>query len=252
MMAPNSDFMTEAQYLANPFVSRDPNAKDRIESFMQRMGITNGGLTEQFTQFVQERMARPGRARPPTLTDPTPPTPTPPRPPTPTPQRETTNRRLPKTSGRSSTAWAACRRAFRPGLRRMTPIRTDRSACTSGRLQGGAVSEFQKIDLNGDGFITVDEALRYQKTQGGTAVVSNGPSFPGAPSFSGFNGVRPPSTASRTASTGGVVSATRPTRPARRRPGRLPELPRQLTAGPQGRSSIGIGATIGFWAGGGG
>ena len=47
------------------------------------------------------------------------------------------------------------------------------------------MSDFQNIDLNGDGFITIDEALRYQKTQG-TVVASNG--FPGQPSANGYPG----------------------------------------------------------------
>ena len=198
MMTNNQDFLTEAQYLANPFVARDPNAKDRIESFMQRMGITNGGLTrDQFSQFFQERMAQrqaeraaanPGGQNP---SDPNAPAPaadpnaaTDPdaEPPPPEDKRPTVYRvgSLPP----GLPAWFATYDTDQDG----------QVGLYEWKAQGGSVSDFQKIDLNGDGFITVDEALRYQKTQGGTAVAANGPSYPGAPSFSGqpsFNGQPP-------------------------------------------------------------
>ena len=68
-MSGGKDYIVVAEMLANPMVqARDPGAKDRIEAFMQRNGITNGQLTrDQFAQFMQERtteLARPnGRRR---------------------------------------------------------------------------------------------------------------------------------------------------------------------------------------------
>jgi hypothetical protein len=40
------------------------------------------------------------------------------------------------------------------------------------RAAGRPVDEFLKMDLNGDGFLTVDEVLRYQRQAGGAAAAS--------------------------------------------------------------------------------
>ena len=59
LLSGGKDYIVVAEMLANPMVSaRDPGAKERVESFMQRHGITNGQLTrEQFAQYMEERMA---------------------------------------------------------------------------------------------------------------------------------------------------------------------------------------------------
>ena len=59
LLSGGKDYIVVADMLSNPMISaRDPNAKDRIESFMQAHGITNGQLTrEQFALYMQERMA---------------------------------------------------------------------------------------------------------------------------------------------------------------------------------------------------
>jgi hypothetical protein len=194
MMAPNSDFLTETQYLANPFVSRDPKAKDRIEEFMQRKGITNGGLTrEQFAEYVQERMtqrqAERAAARGENGQNPTDPN-APPgaasdapaddgEPPPPEDKRPVVYRvgNLPE----GLPTWFASMDSDRDG----------QVGLYEWKAQGRPVADFQKIDLNGDGFITIDEALRYQKTQSATAAAANGPSTPGVTTFGGqpsFNG----------------------------------------------------------------
>ncbi len=204
MLAPNSDFLTEAQYLANPCAGRDPNAKDQFESFMQRNGITNGGLNrEQFAQFLQERMAQrqaeraaanPGGENP---ADPNASAASDPNaatddgePPPPEDKRPTVYRvgNLPP----GLPAWFATYDSDRDG----------QVGLYEWKAAGASVSDFQKIDLNGDGFITMDEAMRYQKSQGVTAVASNAPSYPGA---SSARAADPPS--SRTASTAEVRAA---------------------------------------------
>lgn len=190
MLAPNSDFLTETQYLANSFVSRDPNAKDRIESFMQRNGITNGGLTrDQFAQFFQERMAQRQAERaaanpdqqnggnPNSPTASTDPNADPDEPPPPEDKRPVVYR-----AGNLPTdvpSWFAALDTDRDG----------QVGLYEWKNAGRSVSDFQALDLNGDGFITIEEAERYQKTQA-TAVASNGagqPSF-GQPSFGGQQG----------------------------------------------------------------
>jgi len=196
MMAPNSDFLTETQYLANSFVQRDPNAKDRFESFMQRNGITNGGLTrDQFGQFFQERMTQRQAERAAANQDPqnpsNPSTPTastdpnadPDEPPPPEDKRPVlyTATNLPK----DIPSWFAALDTDKDG----------QIGLYEWKAAGRPVSEFQAIDLNGDGFITIEEAQRYQKTQG-AAASAGAPSF-GQPSFGppqngfgqpGFNG----------------------------------------------------------------
>jgi hypothetical protein len=55
------------------------------------------------------------------------------------------------------------------------------------KTAGRPLSEFQQWDLNGDGFITVEEAMRIAKPSQGTAVASGAPSTAG-PSFGQFQG----------------------------------------------------------------
>ena len=157
---------------------------------MQRNGITNGGLNrEQFAQFLQERMAQrqaeraaanPGGENP---ADPNASAASDPNaatddgePPPPEDKRPTVYRvgNLPP----GLPAWFATYDSDRDG----------QVGLYEWKAAGASVSDFQKIDLNGDGFITMDEAMRYQKSQGVTAVASNAPSYPGAPSAGGFNG----------------------------------------------------------------
>ena len=59
------------------------------------------------------------------------------------------------------------------------------------KTAGRSLSDFQTWDLNGDGFITVEEAMHTFKMQQGTAVAAGGPSLPGAPSFGAPQGGPP-------------------------------------------------------------
>jgi Spy/CpxP family protein refolding chaperone len=65
LLSGGKDYIVVSEMLANPMVSaRDPGAKEQVESFMQRHGITNGQLTrEQFAQYMQERMTERRAAR---------------------------------------------------------------------------------------------------------------------------------------------------------------------------------------------
>jgi Ca2+-binding EF-hand superfamily protein len=58
MLSGGKDVIVVSDLMNNPMAARD---KDRIDSYMQRNGITNGQLTrDQFAQYFQERMANRG------------------------------------------------------------------------------------------------------------------------------------------------------------------------------------------------
>ncbi len=177
MLSGGKDYLSESDYLANPMVTaRDPNAKDRIEAFMQRNGITNGQLTrEQFAQMFQERMAERQAQRAAQNPDSSQ---------TPGSQGATTDPNAdagdePVIEDKRPTVYRATNLP-KQGLPTWfaqldAPTRTDRSAFTSGRRRVDLQSEFQTWDLNGDGFITVEEAMRVAKgTAGGGVSVASG------------------------------------------------------------------------------
>jgi hypothetical protein len=198
LLSNGKDYIVVSEMLANPMVSaRDPGAKERVESFMQRHGITNGQLTrEQFAEYMQERMterkaareaANPGGAAPGAapsdgaagsdpLVEPPPPE---------EEKRPVVYRagKLPK----ELPQWFA----------QMDEDKDGQVGLYEWKKAGRPLSEFQAMDLNGDGFITVEEALRYAKAESknGKDVASNGPGrgFGGGPSFGGPPGGGAPS-----------------------------------------------------------
>ncbi len=191
MLSKGQDYLTEADYLANPFTQRDPNAKDQIESFMQRTGINNGQLTrEQFAQFFQERMAQRQAERqarqgadgstapgaPAAATDP-----------------NADDGDEPVIEDKRPTVFRA-NNLPKQGLPTwFAQLDTDKDGQVGlyeWKNAGRSQSEFQTWDLNGDGFITVEEAMRMFKTQGTN--VAGGAPTPGssAPSFGQFPGGR--------------------------------------------------------------
>jgi hypothetical protein len=190
LLSGGKDYIVVEEMVANPMVSaRDPGAKDRAESFMQRQGITNGQLTrEQFAQYMQERIAERSAARPaggaspaagssdaaagsdPLIEAPPP---------------EEEARPVVYRAGKLP-------KELPQWFGQMDEDRDGQVGLYEWKKAGGSMSVFQAMDLNGDGFITVEEALRYMKTQGRN-VASNAPSngFGGAPGFgdsSGFGG----------------------------------------------------------------
>src|SRR5262249_14969228 len=86
------------------------------------------------------------------------------------------------------------------------------------KAAGRSIKEFQEIDRNGDGFLTVDEVLRYEKLNGsgGTAVAGGGSGFSPGSGFRRAGGAAP-NTAGFCA---GRAKAGAPLRVPRGRPGR--------------------------------
>lgn len=63
MYSGGKDYIVVSEMIARA-TQRDPSAKERIEGFLQRQGITNGQITrDQFNVYMQERMAQFGGMR---------------------------------------------------------------------------------------------------------------------------------------------------------------------------------------------
>ena len=197
LLSGGKDYIVVAEMLANPMVAaRDPGAKERVESFMQRHGITNGQLTrEQFAEYMQERMterraaheaANPGGAAPGAPSDGAPGSDPLVEPPPP----EEDKRPVVYRAGKLP-------KELPPWFAQMDEDKDGQVGLYEWKKAGRSISEFQAMDLNGDGFITVEEALRYAKMEGknGQNVASNGPGggFGGGPSFGGRPGSGAPS-----------------------------------------------------------
>ena len=191
MLAQGKDTLDVATYLPMAQM-RDPNAKDKIEAFMQRMGITNGQLTrDQFAQLMQERMAQrqadraaanPGGQTPDAQTTPG------------APQVDGEGTPIPEDKRPVVYHVGNLPKDIPSWFTAMDTDRDGQVGLYEWKAQGRSQSEFQTLDLNGDGFITVEEAMRSIKKSPGTAVASSGapfvgfngmPAFNGAPSFNG-------------------------------------------------------------------
>jgi len=187
LLSGGKDYIVVSEMLANPMVSaRDPGAKERAESFMQRQGITNGQLTrEQFAQYMQERTtekraareaANPGGAEPGAAPSDGAPGSDPVFEP---PPQEEEKRPVVYRAGKLP-------KELPPWFAQLDEDKDGQVGLYEWKKAGRPLSEFQAMDLNGDGFVTVEEALRYMKGQGKN-VAANAPSngFGGAPSFGG-------------------------------------------------------------------
>ena len=187
MLSKGQDYLTEADYLANPMAQRDPNAKDQIESFMQRNGIPNGQLTrEQFAQFFQERMAQRQAER--QARQGADGTPAPGSPAATDPNSDGGDE--PVIEDKRPTVFRANnlpKQGLPPWFAQLDTDKDGQVGLYEWKQAGRSQSEFQTWDLNGDGFITVEEAMRtFKKTQG-TNVAGAAPAS-GAPSFGQFQG----------------------------------------------------------------
>jgi len=187
MISGGKDYIDVQQYLPMAQM-RDPNAADKINEFMQRMGISNGILTrDQFAQFMQERMAQRQAQR-----DANPNGQNPNDPNNPAAKPDTTtdeNGEPPPPEDKRSVVYRAGNlpQGMPTWFAAYDTDQDGQVALYEWKAQGRSVSDFQNIDLNGDGFITIDEALRYQKTQG-PVVASNG--FPGQLQQGGYPGMQ--------------------------------------------------------------
>ena len=190
MLSGGKDYIVIAEMVVNPFIARDPSAKEKVESFAQRQGITNGRLTrEQFALYMGERMAERNAARaaanpggqaapgaPPSADAPgSDPGIAPPPP-------EEEKRPVVYRAGKLP-------KELPPWFAQLDEDKDGQVGLYEWKKAGRLLNEFQAIDLNGDGFITVEEALRYVKAQGKNvasaapgAGVGSPPSFGGSPS----------------------------------------------------------------------
>ena len=199
MLSGGKDYIVIAEMLANPFIARDTSAKEKVESFVQRQGIPNGRLTrEQFALYMGERRAEKDAARaanpggeatpgaPPSANAPgSDPVFTPPPPP------EEEKRPVVYRAGKLP-------KELPPWFAQLDEDKDGQVGLYEWKKAGRPLNEFQAIDLNGDGFITVEEALRYVKVQGkniasavpgagvgGTPTFGGPPGQGGPPSFAG-------------------------------------------------------------------
>ena len=192
MLSGGKDYLSETDYLANPMVTaRDPNAKDHIEAFMQRNGITNGQLTrDQFAQFFEERRTERQAERAAQNPDSTqaPDAPGATTDPNADPGDE------PVIEDKRPTVYRATNlpKGLPTWFAQLDMDKDGQVGLYEWKQGGRSQSEFQSWDLNGDGFITVEEAMRVAKTMPGAAVASGAPTTgPGAPSFGQFQGGTP-------------------------------------------------------------
>jgi hypothetical protein len=207
MLSGGKDYIVIAEMLVNPFIARgDTSAKEKVESFVQRQGITNGRLTrEQFALYMGERMAERNAARaaanpgeatpgaPPSANAPgSDPVFTPPPPP------EEEKRPVVYRAGKLP-------KELPPWFAQLDEDKDGQVGLYEWKKAGRPLNEFQAVDLNGDGFITVEEALRYVKAQGKN-IASAAPSagFGKGPTFG------PPPGTGAPASFGGAPSMSAP------------------------------------------
>ncbi len=212
LLSGGKDFIVVADMLANPMISaRDPSAKDRVESFMQRHGITEGRLTrEQFAQYLEERMAERRAER--GATAPGGPSSPGAAPSDGVPGAEVGPEAAPPEEEKRPVVYRAGKlpKELPPWFAQMDEDKDGQVGLYEWKKAGRSLNEFQAMDLNGDGFVTVEEALRYMKGQGRNVASSGGsggfgdePSFGscapslgkrvgrGPPSFGGGFGGRP-------------------------------------------------------------
>ena len=192
MLAQGKDTLDVATYLPMAQM-RDPNAKEKIESFMQRMGITNGQLTrDQFSQFIQEAIAQRQAAR--AAANPGGQTPDAQNSPGATPQVSAEGEPIPEDKRPVVYRAGNLPKDIPSWFTAMDTDKDGQVGLYEWKAQGRPQSEFQALDLNGDGFITVEEAMRTVKKAAGTAAAASGapfagfngaPAFGGAPSFGG-------------------------------------------------------------------
>jgi EF hand len=192
MLSGGKDYIVVAEMLANPFIARDPSAKDKIESFVQRQGITTGRLTrEQFALYMGERTAErqaaraaanPGGDATPGASPPGASSPGSDPVFTPSPPPEEEKRPVVYRAGNLP-------KELPPWFAQLDEDKDGQVGLYEWKKAGRPLNEFQAIDLNGDGFITVEEALRYTKTQGkniaSAAPGAGAPTFGGAPGMGG-------------------------------------------------------------------
>jgi hypothetical protein len=203
MLSGGKDYIVISEMLANPFIARDPSAKEKIESFVQRQGITNGRLTrEQFALYMEERSAerRAARAGASPGGEATPGAAPSANAPgsdsifTPPPPPEEEKRPVVYRAGKLP-------KGLPPWFAQLDEDKDGQVGLYEWKKANRTMSEFQALDLNGDGFITVEEALLYTKAQGKNvasaaagAAPARGPSFGPPSGMGGPPGMgRPPS-----------------------------------------------------------